>query len=395
MRPRVLRSRVVAALLRAAAVVAVACGSSQRARAQGESRPTPAPTEPPAERGASTALVPQERVPLDPAPPAGLDLAASGAFHAARPTGRLEAASRPFERLEPDERVRLYDAVRWLPDDLALKKLLTVDLTHVRADFAESLVAPRELLSALREAESRGLFEASLTAWAWRRAAIAAPAQDLADLYAALHAHARATDALVLYAAAERRVDEPRWQSKAGRPSFPHLSSASRPTGTSAAAPTAAGRAVARIYATRDAGTWDSEGRLLARVAEGGGRLFRRGGSFPLAAGETVDVRRLDVVVADAGGLALETSRCGRLRLGPGATLVSRNAAAFLEPEGRARIAALVAEALADSPDAEAAAAALERLAPLAADEMRLATLRRPDAPGAPRLRLLVALYDA
>lgn len=395
MRPRVLRSRVAAALLRAAAVVAVACGSSQRARAQGDTRPTPAPTEPPAERGAATALVPPERVPLDPTPPAGLDFAASGALQAARATGRLEAASRPVEQLRPGAFVRLYDAVCRLPDDLALKRLLTVDLTHERANSAEFRVPPRELMSALREAESRGLFEASLTAWAWRSAELAAPGQDLADLYAALHAHARATDALVLYAAAERRVGSPRWQSKAGPPPFPRLAAESRPVDGSAAAPTSAGRAVARIYATRDAGTWDSEGRLFVRVAGGGGRLFRRGGSFPLTAGETVDVRRLDVVVADAAGLAFETSRCGALRLGPGATLVSRNAAGFLEPEGRVRIAALVAEALADGPEAEAAAAALERIAPLAADEMRAAVMRRPDAPGAPRLRLLLALYDA
>ena len=69
---------------------------------------------------------------------------------------------------------------------------------------------------AFRQASDAGLFDAWLTAWAWRRASADAPVEDLAALYATLHEHARASAALQRRAFRAAPARDPAWASKAG-----------------------------------------------------------------------------------------------------------------------------------------------------------------------------------
>jgi len=81
----------------------------------------------------------------------------------------------------------------------------------------------------------------------------------------------------------------------------------------------------------------------------------------------------------------------GRIDLAAGRTLSVWRLAELLSPGAKEKVKSTVKSALAGD---EAAALELERALPLARAEVRAAVKASPNAKGAPRLRMILALFD-
>jgi len=228
-------------------------------------------------------------------------------------------------------------------------------------------VAPRTMLTALDEAEAAGLYDHWLISSLWRRTAATGEtdARDLETLYARFRRHAHTTNALLLaYGVVKPTMLPARaWMSKAG------------PSAAQRAAHEKTVRdllAAARdVYAKTDEGTWLRDGAVLLD-----GKRFGR----------------LDLLITAPGATAaVNHTWLGRIDLPAGRTLSVWNLPELLAPAANDKVKATVKSALAGD---EAAALELERALPLAHLEIRAAVKASPNAKGAPRLRMILALFD-
>lgn len=391
MSPQRLRS-ILRRALRCAAVGVVLVASAKRSRAQHETRPGSRPVDPDAARDAASrpSAIP-ERVTLRAEPPPGFDLAVAAAARRLPSPFAFGASKRASVAASLDEAARLRAAdeldraASRLSDALLLRALLAEDAGRLRAGLAPARAPARVVAAALRQIGEAGLFDPWLVAWGRARAdAPAATADERAELADVLHAHARAAAVLTRVAFAAKDAEDPRWMSKAGpRPRFVAWPPAPP------AEPTAASLDARRRYAAEDAGPWERDGDVVLRVAEGVATLRRRGGVAELAAGDVFEFRRLDVLVAGPTGVRLDAARYGAIRLPPSGAADTDDLAAGLDAAGSARVAADVAAAADGSAEA---LARLEDALPLALRAIREEVARRPASPGAPALRLLLAL---
>jgi hypothetical protein len=253
---------------------------------------------------------------------------------------------------------------------------------------------PADLLAALDEAERLGYFDPWLGAYLWRKtAAGVAPSEGraLVELYARLARHARLSNTLIR---AQARVKPlllpPRaWMSKAG----PFKKGDWAIDRDKSLAEMLGAAKV--LYAESDSGTWKRDGLAVVMVARGSApvTLIRAGRRQPLEKEETFRFHRLDLVETPAGEkpIVLEHAWLGQVELPAGRVVSAWDLAGHLSAGARGKLRKEVAAALGGS---EESAGRLERALPLAHQAIREGLAGSPSAPGAPRLRLILALFD-
>jgi hypothetical protein len=252
---------------------------------------------------------------------------------------------------------------------------------HLAARQAGRLSGAAELLGLLDAAEAVPVYDGWLAAYVWRRAAPAAmSATERGQLLARIERHARVVHALVKAQIEAGPVEFSAWRSKAAPPR--EWKSIRVPDGLLGAA--------TKIYATIDAGTWETAATLPLTVARGEVELIRRGEPTRAPAGSAVTLRRLDVLRA-SGPATLRHPELGDMSLGAGATLTAWDAGERLDAAGKAKVRATVEAALAGD---EAALKRLEAILPAAHAAIREAVAGKPEAKGAAGLRMLLALFD-
>ena len=250
-----------------------------------------------------------------------------------------------------------------------LQTLSAVLQTHHTLDAAV-------LLAALEEAEAINAWDPWLVQQIWRRSGVGT-VQDLTALYHRLERHARMVDALILTVAETGPVVFLPWRKKS-----------SPPEGyTAFQVPEGLLEAARDSFARADAGTWRHEAVLECSVTTGTLTLYRQGQSSVLAAGQTVRISRLDVVVLDG------TLTCGEAVVVDGSSrpLTSRTLHAHMSYSAAEQLEAQVSAAMQGD---EAALGDLEPALPLAHLIIRQQLAATPDAPGAAALRQLLVLFD-
>jgi hypothetical protein len=153
--------------------------------------------------------------------------------------------------------------------------------------------------------------------------------------------------------------------------------------------------AVKQLYGATDAGTWKRDGVALLTVAKDSPRptLLRGGKKYSLDVGETVRFGRLDLIETPAGDkpVVLEHSWLGPITLPAGKLISVWELARLLSADARATAGQTITQALANN---EEAADKLEQALPLVHVLLREQVIRDSEAKGAPRLRLILALFD-
>jgi hypothetical protein len=270
-----------------------------------------------------------------------------------------------------------------------LRVLIEEELKARAADKALPLPRFTNLDRALSEAETMGMYDHWVTAYLWR-ASGRLPARErthLAGFYARLHRHARLTNTLIR---AQARVKPflmpPRaWMSKAGPPRGWRQAQEKGMKDLLAA--------VGVLYASSDAGTWERDGSVLLRVPEGSAPLTVReaGRSRVIATQATLRIDRLDLVQTGDKAVPLQHAWLGEVTLPARRTVSVWDLPGLLSKDARAKVEKAVAEALKGD---EESARELEKALPFAQEVLRERLSATPDAKGAPRMRLILSLFD-
>lgn len=282
-----------------------------------------------------------------------------------------------------------------MPDKFRILFRAHLDAMDARKPLPASTSA--ELLGILDEMENAGYYDHWLGAYLWRRTesipqGTSAPAKEKEELFARLHRHARVTNTLLR---AQARIKpfllRPRpWMSKAGPSLWERQQMVAQQTSTAEV------RGAARVlYPQSDAGTWERDG--IARLSIGKDSapltLLRGGTRQVISAGQELRFGRLDLLQTPPGSAPVELTSAwpGKLTIPPSSTLSTWDLPKYLAPEARARLTQHLAEAMSGSEDA---ANQLERHLPLVHQLLRTELRQKPTAKGAPRLRLILSLFD-
>ena len=249
---------------------------------------------------------------------------------------------------------------------------------HTARQRAHELQTAVTLVALLDAVEAFHLYDVWLAGHLWRHAQQLGPASPV--LLSRIDRHLRVCNALALAEASTGPVEFSAWRSKAGPPRG--WSGLRVPPGLTDAARAA--------FPGADAGTWDSQAIVDLTVARGEPALLRRGAEQRLAAGGSLRLRRLDLVRAPAGA-ALQHPKLGELTLPPGAELSAWKLGEFLTAPVRDELRATLRRAQAGD---AAALAEVEALVPALHMDIRRVLTEKPDAPGAPGLRLVLANFD-
>lgn len=192
--------------------------------------------------------------------------------------------------------------------------------------------------------------------------------------------------------------------AEVGPPVFrPWMSKAAPPPGwrDTPEAPPDFRPALERALRRATAGTWETEATLALEVVSGfsydhrvgldaAAALIRHGRAHPLYP-TTLNLGRLDIIVAADLPLVFKHASLGTLTVPPGHILTAWNAPSYLEADARRHIARLIERALACE---RAAQATLSTLLPAAHQAIREALTAPRAGPGQPGLRLLLTLFD-
>ncbi len=290
----------------------------------------------------------------------------------------------PFTGLFPDAFGET-EACTWLrfgtdapPSTPREHVVAALDAPELAPLFATEPPEASSVVAALSHAEHTGLYLEILAAQAFKQSRPRS-GRVLIELLARIEHHARMAIALRRAQALTAPVPQRPWLSKAGPP----------PCGVRTV-PADFVPAARKAYESGDAGTWDKDGRLALRVVSSGGLvLWRRGKAYAQGDGTDLAVRRLDVLAAGSTAATLEHAWLGRVTVPPGATLSTWNTAEHLAPEARAVLRARV-KAAADGD--RQALDTLDGVLPAARTFIEAELAARPDAPGAPALRMQLTL---
>jgi hypothetical protein len=275
-----------------------------------------------------------------------------------------------------------------------VRKLVEAEVQAAVTGRQAPAVSATDLLAALDFMEARGHYDHWLAAWLWRKTSAIdtdAERRGVEQLFARLQQHARVTNALILAQARVKPVQlVPRpWMGKAGPPR------GMTRTGYSDEAIKEMTAALKQLYPTADIGTWKRDGVALLTLAKDSPRptLLRGGKKHALEAGETVRLGRLDLIETPAGEkpVVLEHAWLGPIALPAGRLVGVWDLARLLPEDARVKVQQTLTQALANK---EIAADRLEQALPLVQRLLREELARNSAAPGAPRLRLILALFD-
>lgn len=331
--------------------------------------------------------------PRSPRPSGALRWAAVAALAAAAPVSALAAEAESCAEVDgfPAE----FSAVRWarqgierdgrFGEEWGAVRSAVVSGRHVTPPKSlEGVVSAlgtgerrkaSELLAALDAAEAEDIWDAWLVGQLWQR--VDADEHDAAyrTLLGRLHRHARVAATLVKTQAATGPVRYQPWMSKAASPR--DYIDVQVPEGFVETAKAQ--------FAKTDAGTWSTEVTLDLQVKGAPVTLCRGGVSTEVKPGSAIRLGRLDAVHLSEGAKLVHTT-LGELSVGRwvGAGGLGRSEPAVLR--------GLIDTALTSGKPADVDRVAAVLL--VAAPRVRVAVADRPQAPGAPALRQLLALYD-
>jgi hypothetical protein len=269
------------------------------------------------------------------------------------------------------------------------RAILLADVQAAEAGKAAPAATDADLLAALDELEKAGKFDHALNAYLWRKAA--GPAKDPArrvELFDRVRRHARLTDALLkAYAQVKPVMLSPRaWMSKAG------------PRPEDYRAEQAAVADILKVFAkelpTIDEGTWKRDGIALLKPVAGSPApvLIRAGHERALPADEATRFGRLDLLRTGDKPAVVGHDWLGKIEL-PANRLVSAHDLPDLLPkEAKETLGTAVHQAL--TTNSEDAADRLERCLAVSHEAIRIGLKELPNARGAPRLRLILSLFD-
>jgi hypothetical protein len=254
-----------------------------------------------------------------------------------------------------------------------------------------SHVAPKELLKALDEMEKYGFYDHWLNAYLWRMSAGAKETADLPELHKRLAEHARITDTLIAaYGQVRPLMQPPRaWMSKAGPRPQDRLLIAAYQRSLQDMVATAR-----KLYPTSDEGTWKRDGLVLLSPVKGtpAPNLLRAGKVKGFPEGEKTRVGRLDLLESPKDkAVVLEHEWLSRVELPAGRVVSVWELPEHLTKGAKEKLRAKVKQALDGD---EKSVDDLEKVLPLAHAELRAALKGSPKAKGAPRLRMILALFD-
>ena len=310
-----------------------------------------------------------------------------------QPIGRFAVGRRHLlqgvagRKLEANERALANSYAARLPGKA--RAMLSADLQGVQDGKAVPATPDADLLAALDELETSGRFDHALNAYLWRKAE--GPSKDPADrirLFARIGRHARVTDALLrAYAQVKPVMLSPRaWMSKAGP----------RPEDLRAEAAALADilKVAAQVYRTTDEGTWKRDGVVQLKPVAGSPApvLVRAGNERAWPLGEAVQFGRLDLLKTGDKPAVVEHDGLGKIELPANRLLSARDLPGLLPQAAQQKLDELVHDAL--TKNSEEAADRLEQCLAVSHQAIRVGLKELPNAKGAPRLRLILSLFD-
>jgi hypothetical protein len=294
-------------------------------------------------------------------------------------------------KLAADQKALALDHARFLGPKL--QKLLLADLAAIGEDKPLPGVPAADLRAALDELEKSGRFDHYWNGYLWRKTATAefASAQTRVELFARFRQHARLTDALIrAHAQVKPLMQPPRaWMSKAG-PKKGDMAGIKAYQASLADMVKVANEALP----TTDEGTWKRDAILLIKpVKDVPAPVLLRGGKERLlAADESSRVGRLDLLQTGDKQAAFVHDWLGKVELPANRTLSTWDLPNLLPDAAKQKLDETVHDALKNN--SEDAADRLERCLPLSHHAIRAGLKELPNAKGAPRLRLILALFD-
>jgi hypothetical protein len=274
-----------------------------------------------------------------------------------------------------------------------MQALLTADLSAIADGKAIPKVAAADVRAALDDLEKNGRYDHYWNAYLWRKTATAefADADSRIQLYARFRQHARITDALIRAQAQVKPLMQPprAWGSKAG-PKPGDLKSI-RAYETSL---TDMMVVAAEVLPTTDEGTWKRDGVALIKPVAGveSPVLIRGGKERVLPADESTRFGRLELLKTSDKPATIIHDWLGKIEL-PANRLVSAwDLPKLLSEAAKQKLDETVHEAL--NNNSEDATDRLERCLAVSHFAIRAGLRELPNAKGAPRLRLILALFD-
>jgi hypothetical protein len=283
--------------------------------------------------------------------------------------------------------------LRYLPEGLA---------TLLRADWralkeGQPLPSPTvaQLHAALTECTASHYYDHYWTAYLWRKALSAnltvADEPAWSTIFANLRQNARLTDLLLRTQATVKPVmaSQRAWMSKAGPgPQERQLMAEfQKAVGDMR-------KLASEQFATTDEGTWKRDGVIMLKADSTAPApiLIRAGQKKDFSTEFATRLGRLDLLKTAEQPCVLRHDRLGAIEL-PAKTLLSiGQLPKYLPAPATHKLDQLVQEAL--TKNSEEAADRLETMLPLAHEAMRRGLKELPQAKGAPRLRLILALFD-
>jgi hypothetical protein len=270
----------------------------------------------------------------------------------------------------------------------ALAAVFKADLEAVAAKKEPPRLDAKAILTLYDQLEADGFYDHWLNAYLWRKTATG-DAKQLAEIYARMYRYSRVTDALIRANGEVKpyMLGARVWMSKGG----PRPADLRKEEQTMAAMLDAA----KKLYPAMDGGTWKRDGIAVLSVAKDspGPTLLRAGRKQPLPSGETVRFGRLDLLETPAGDkpVILEHAWLGPITLPPNRVLSVWQLSGLLSEDGQKKLRKAVQDALDGD---EEAADKLELVLPLSHAIIREAVAESPKAKLAPRLRLMLTLFD-
>jgi len=283
-----------------------------------------------------------------------------------------------------------------------LERELAVMPPVMRSHFQAELAAIRkqepikyaadDLLAVLDAAEQHGYCDHWLNAHLWRKTALL-PEKNRAAIFARLHRHARVTDSIIKAFAEVKptlNISPRAWMSKAG-PSAAERQQMQLYQNQLKEVLTVSGK----LFGVIDEGTWKRDAVTRFRVSKESAvfELQRGARRQALSAGDEFRFGRLDVLTVPTGDKqsVIEHPWLGTIGLPAGKSISVWDLPALLTNEQRKKIDEEVAAALQGNEDA---ADRLELALPLVHGAVRVGLKESPQARFAPRLRMLLALFD-
>jgi hypothetical protein len=272
-----------------------------------------------------------------------------------------------------------------------LLALLRKDLENTARQRPTEELTVKQLIETVNGIEKVGLYDHWLVAYLWRKTAKVRPEERplLPLLYARLYQHARVTNTLIRAKAQVKPLTIPprAWMSKAGPSRYIQLAL------KSTAADMVAG--ARKLYATSDAGTWERDGGVMLRLPEGSPPLILHsaGHRYKLEGQATLRLDRLELLETPPGDkpVVIEHETLGRITLPAGRLLSVWDLPEFLPEKAQAQVDKQIEQALSGE---EAPAKELEKILPFAHRALREQLEKHPEGKGAPRLRVILGLFD-